>query len=71
MVVDEADGRTVAVAYAKKDAPLIAAAPFLRDLCKQALQALDEVEGWSHLRRELRNALADLAHDERAHSTPS
>lgn len=40
LIVDEADGRNVAVAYDKQDAPLLAAAPALLEACRAALPQL-------------------------------
>ena len=39
LVIDEADGRNVAVAYDEKDAPLLAAAPRLREALDRLLAA--------------------------------
>lgn len=41
LVIDEADGRTVAVAYDAKDAPLLAAAPDLAAVCREILNWCD------------------------------
>jgi len=40
LVIDEADGRSVAVAYEETDAGLLAAAPELAEACRMALNHL-------------------------------
>ena len=44
LVIDEADGRNVAVAYDDKDALLIAAAPELLEVCKLVLAQHDTTD---------------------------
>jgi len=41
IIIDEADGRNVAVAYDEKDAPLLAAAPDLLAACQKLLNVME------------------------------
>ena len=66
LVIDEADGRTVAVADNEKEASLLAAAPQLRKVAALAIQAcelwrdgLPCPEVWAQLERDARSALLD------------
>lgn len=47
LIISEADGRNVAVAYEEKDAPLLAAAPELLDIAKFAKQLCDLIAHWA------------------------
>lgn len=60
LVIDEADGRTVAVAYKAEDAPLLAAAPALRDALEALLPLQDREDvsdEWDSQFLEARRAL--------------
>ena len=60
LIAEEGTGRTVAVAYAERDAPLIAAAPRLQMAVREALDELDssgDFTNWERCKAELRAAL--------------
>lgn len=60
LVIDESDGHTVAVAHDGADAPLLAAAPALRDSLEALLLLQDRedvADEWSPKFREARLAL--------------
>ena len=66
LVIDEQTGRTVAVVYDAKDAPLLAAAPALLKACQAALQYLQDTNPLEHgnptlgaVWRELEDAIAN------------
>lgn len=46
LVIDEADGHTVAVAYDEKDAPLLAAAPELAEALWECADMLEEAHAY-------------------------
>jgi hypothetical protein len=69
-VIDKQTGRTVAVVYDAKDAPLLAAAPALLTACKAALQYLMDTNPLEHgnptlggVWRGLEDAIADTETD--------
>ena len=72
LVIDEADGRTVAVAYDEKDAALLTAAPTLLAALKEAERVIrwaaqeaagrvdkEKVSGWLHHANLARRAIND------------
>lgn len=66
LVLDEQTGRTVAVAYDVKDAPVLAASPALLDALRCALNALEGRYPWpvadgKYSQKEARKVAADVA----------
>ncbi|HUV97291.1 MAG TPA: hypothetical protein VMV98_07455 [Acidobacteriaceae bacterium] len=61
LVIDEADGRNVAVAYDEKDAPLLAAAPDLVRALRFITNAAEAEPGMQIYRAHIKLALAVLA----------
>lgn len=59
LIIDENDGRNVAVAYDKADAPLLAAAPELLEILGRAEEVLldDPDFHLSQLKRDIRAAI--------------
>jgi len=67
LIISEADGRNVAVAYDAEDSPLIAAAPALLAACEAAIDVFDEpdimdIDEWMEMKKRavamLRAAIA-------------
>jgi hypothetical protein len=57
LVIEEATGRNVAVAYDKADAPLIAAAPKLLAALKRCAEALEQAEIYANERANDHDAM--------------
>ena len=65
-IVSEPDGRTVAVAYDKADAPLLAAAPALLKALMDAREVLAVSLAWensANIRRQIDNAIFEATQE--------